>query len=644
MPSLDGFSDNPFRTRSDFIRAALALVKPLDQYKSPRAARIKLSTSTGAGFSETAAQLEGFARPLWVVPHLLGVQLEDDHSTGTHLETWIKGLEAGTDPSSPEYWGDLHDFDQRMVEMESVAYALLTHPELFSFTRSEKARGQLVAWLLQINRHKMPQTNWLWFRVLVNLALYRVLGVPLEEVRHHIDESLTTLDTFYMGEGWSSDGVWSEGCRQADYYSGSFALQFAPLLYVRFAPDYDLVRTNKYKDHAREFAKEYWRYFGTTGAAIPFGRSLTYRFAFAAFWAAASVAGVDLPAPLQDPGVAKGLLLRHMRWWSKQDHVFNLDGTPHIGYAYPNAHIAEDYTSPQSVYWCLKSFLVLGLPADHTFWQARELPHPAESDTTLAPVRLLWPPRHIVCNTPEHHFLLSSGQTTTKRFRAREAKYGKFAYSSSFGFSVPCDPSLEQLAPDSTLSISLLNGDDDWKVRCAPQDVQRGQLEVAGEVVPTLTSSWKPWRSRELKITTTLVPPLRRWPGWHLRIHRIEGKTLDAFRLVDGGFAVSANTTQDTFIPELPPLDITDVGSAAPGEGWITRRESAWVGSRSGVSGVVDLTAHFVHADLSPCATNNSTATIMRPDPNTWVGCIFHHRRLLLTLLLVAVILSLQEV
>jgi hypothetical protein len=76
MPPLPGFSDSPFLTRSDLIRAATALIQPLHQYKSPANARIKLATSTGAGFSETAAQLEGFARPLWVVPDLLQLQTQ----------------------------------------------------------------------------------------------------------------------------------------------------------------------------------------------------------------------------------------------------------------------------------------------------------------------------------------------------------------------------------------------------------------------------------------------------------------------------------------------------------------------------------------------------------------------------------------
>ena len=72
------------------------------------------------------------------------------------------------------------------------------------------------------------------------------------------------------------------------------------------------------------------------GAAIPFGRSQTYRFAFAAFWAAVALAGVELPYPVNDKGTLKGLLLRHLRWWSSKRDIFNTDGTLNIGFTYPN--------------------------------------------------------------------------------------------------------------------------------------------------------------------------------------------------------------------------------------------------------------------------------------------------------------------
>ncbi len=272
MPPLPGFSDNPFQTRSDLFRAATALLQPLEQYRSPGKARVRFATATGAGFSETAAQLEGFARPLWVVPSLL---LESSTGTGTdgngeagtrqvNTAAWLDGLEAGTNPTSPEYWGDVGDFDQRMVEMESIAFALLVAPDRFA-PREPLAKARLAAWLRQINHRRMPENNWCWFRVFVNFALVKALGVAMEEVRSVVERDLALLDSFYLGEGWSSDGLWGDERKQADYYSGSFALQFAQMLYVRLSDGFDRDRADRYRVQAGLFASGFWRYFDADG-------------------------------------------------------------------------------------------------------------------------------------------------------------------------------------------------------------------------------------------------------------------------------------------------------------------------------------------------------------------------------------------
>ncbi|KNG52178.1 vitamin h transporter [Stemphylium lycopersici] len=76
------FSDNPFRTRNDFIRTVIALLRPFDQYRSADHARVRIVSCIEAGFSETAAQPEGFARLLRVVAELLSLKQKDDEETG----------------------------------------------------------------------------------------------------------------------------------------------------------------------------------------------------------------------------------------------------------------------------------------------------------------------------------------------------------------------------------------------------------------------------------------------------------------------------------------------------------------------------------------------------------------------------------
>src|SRR6218665_2785562 len=63
---------NPLHSRDDVARAVLDLFKPLLPYFSDGPARVRLS-ATGAHFDRAAADLEGFARPLWgIVPLAAG--------------------------------------------------------------------------------------------------------------------------------------------------------------------------------------------------------------------------------------------------------------------------------------------------------------------------------------------------------------------------------------------------------------------------------------------------------------------------------------------------------------------------------------------------------------------------------------------
>lgn len=253
---------------------------------------------------------------------------------------------------------------------------------------------------------------------------------------------------------------------------------------------------------------------------------MTYRFAMVGFWGAVAFAEVDLPPPFTW-GVVKGLLLRHFRWWASKEDMFNDDGTLNLGYCYANMYLTENYNSPGSPYWCCLSFIPLVLPESHPFWAAEEEPYPSAS---LSEVVALQYPKHIVIRRGGHSFLLSSGQACHYPLKATQAKYGKFAYSSSFGYSVPTGSfQLEQHAPDSMLALSD-DGGDIWQTR-------RLALNAHFEWhdnVPVLVSSWKPWP--DLEIESFLVPPDEQSENWHLRVHHV--RTERELMTSEGAFAV----------------------------------------------------------------------------------------------------------
>lgn len=265
MPPLTGFVDNPLQSRDDVSTAVLSLLHSLQRYQSPGGARIRIPVSTGAHFDEAAAQLEGFARPLWAVAGLIQGSPRDDDSLDALVAPFVQGMAHGTDPDHVEYWGAVTTTDQRMVEMEIISFALLAAPQVFYESQEPATKTNIINWLRPINDHALPTTNWLWFRVMTNLALMRCCGLPREELWPLVEKDLAVLDSFYLQNGWSSDGPWGHEGRQADYYSGSFAIQFSQLLYIKFASDLDPSRCSVFRDRARTFAADFMLYFNRDG-------------------------------------------------------------------------------------------------------------------------------------------------------------------------------------------------------------------------------------------------------------------------------------------------------------------------------------------------------------------------------------------
>ena len=320
--------------------------------------------------------------------------------------------------------------------------------------------------------------------------------------------------------------------------------------------------------------------------------------------------------------MVKGLLFRHFRWWTTKHDIFNIDGCLNIGFAYQNFYMCEDYNSPQSVYWALKSFLALGLPDEHPFWTAEEKPLPGND----AVATVLEPPMHILCNTRNHHYLLSSGQFCPWPLKATEAKYGKFAYSSHFGFSVPTGPLIQQMAPDSTVAISK-DGGDTWRVpwKVNPNEQRMGACLKRGdeviENIPAFQSLWKPWRDAEVNVRPLLIAPCSRWPDWYVRFTSIgnAGSTPVTLSIVQGGFA---NQGRGSTRGEVLPVFTTSAGIRANedvpfAEGTLEFDKGALICSDAGASGIRSIALQNEAGDEHTPGNFTSAAEVLKPDANT---------------------------
>ncbi|KAF5336519.1 hypothetical protein D9611_006700 [Ephemerocybe angulata] len=568
-PSL---ASNPLRTRDDLAKFLTDLLDPLEKYTSPGGSRIQLGY-TGTHYDDIAAQLEGYARPLWGLASLLA-------GGGDYAgkRRWVDGLKNGTDPNSEEFWGNMRDKDQRMVECSPIGFFLSVAGEHTWDQLGEEGKGNLEDWLAIMNGKEMPNTNWLWFRVFANLGLKRAGSQKYNEDR--MKKDLDHLDTFYIGEGWSRDGP--EGVVQLDYYSSSFAIQFAQLVYSKLMREEDPVRSEEYRNRAIKFAQDFVHYFDDEGRAIPFGRSMIYRFAMSSFWGALAYADVELPAPLTW-GVIKGLQLRNLRYWTTTPGAYNKDNSLTIGFCYPNMNLTENYNSPGSPYWCCKSFITLALPETHPFWTAKEEPFP---EALRGTEKFLKNPLHVASNLGGHTFILSSGQQCSYPVKQSAAKYGKLAYSSAFGYSIPVGSlTLEELGGDNTLALSDDNGEV-WKCRRETKeariDVERGWLR----------SMWYPWK--DVKVETWLLPPQKENPLWHVRVHRIRtGRDLTS---AEGGFAIYGQGKDGR---ALEPSTGTEEGTLEDGS-------AARATSKAGVVGIAGIEMG-----------SSRTGKAMRMDANT---------------------------
>jgi hypothetical protein len=209
--------------------------------------------------------------------------------------------------------------------------------------------------------------------------------------------------------------------------------------------------------------------------------------------------------------------------------------------------------------------------------------------------------------------LLSSGQACSYPMKGTHAKYGGFAYSSSYAYSVPPGLfSLEQYALASQLGLSD-DGGEYWKTRRLSE---YAAIE-SREDKPVLVSIWKPFP--DVKITTTLIPPEDGAPNWHLRVHKIEaGREV---MTADGSFAIcNVNSKNGRYLDSYDsdlcegtsPKIIGNYDLATP-EGWATGKAGAFAVSKGAVGikaledEAIGRAANIVNADPNSNLVENRT-------------------------------------
>lgn len=313
---------------------------------------------------EQFSHLEAFARLLCgMAPWLeMGPKSgEEGRLRAEYAMLARKGLDAATDPNSPDYM-NFSEGHQPIVDTAFLAHAILRAPiELYE--KLDIRIQQNVIKALKATRTRKPHfNNWLLFSAMIETALYK-MGEQWDPMR--IDFALKQHEQWYVG-----DGIYGDGPQfHADYYN-SYVIQ--PMLVDiietvgKQVPDWFAMK-ERIMERAKRFAVIQERSISPEGTFPVIGRSIAYRFG--AFQHLAQMALQHKLLGNLEPAQVRCALTAVIRKVIEMPETFNDDGWLQIGLCGHQPELGEDYISTGSLYLCSTVFLPLGLSLEDDFWK-----------------------------------------------------------------------------------------------------------------------------------------------------------------------------------------------------------------------------------------------------------------------------------
>jgi len=369
-----------------------------------------------------ADELEGFTRSMILSGPWLKISPEGRYtfrgSTVDVARFYRIGILAGTDPKHPEYWGDIVDLAQHLVEMAALAWGLYLSRHLIWDRLSAKEQRQIAAYMFQCTKVKYHQNNWLLFNVITN-AVLKKLGMPYSQKQ--IDANLLACDHMYIGEGWYRDGR----LNRIDYYN-AWGFHYYYLLWVILDGDSNPELAERYKERTRQFVRDFRYFLAGDGSTPCFGRSMIYRFGFVS----PVVLGQQLGCLDITAGEVKTMCNAVLKFFFSHP-ILTDSGHLSMGFLRPCAEMIEHYSCGGSPYWAAKAFNILMIPPEDPFWSAREAPlpiHQGSYSKALPKAGFL-----LVGDRKTGHVQLVNQKSYHDKSEYND-KYTKFAYSSVFSY------------------------------------------------------------------------------------------------------------------------------------------------------------------------------------------------------------------
>jgi hypothetical protein len=317
--------------------------------------------------------LEGFAR---TGPLLAAWIYSGREGSGAWVEMLRAGIVQGVDPHSRQYWGDIRDYDQRIVEAADIARILwLTKASIWDALGDEQ-KQMIRTWLSSATTKRTPLNNWILFPVVVSVVLANLNGADAADLLARAHAAFAGYRKFHLDQGWFYDRP-----HGVDFYNTwgiAYDLFWIHAVDPTFEPDFIVEALVK--------SAELTQYLISPQGIPIMGRSICYRTAVPVPLIAATFLGSGrFPAGR----AVRGL---DVVWRYFVAHGSLRDGALTQGYFAADPRFLDLYSGTGSCGWGLRSLVLAFMhPAGDEFWTAAEQPLPVEeSDYRLELSKLGW--------------------------------------------------------------------------------------------------------------------------------------------------------------------------------------------------------------------------------------------------------------
>jgi len=350
--------------RAYWIDTLRRIADPVLVHLAKRELKLKMPIETNGEDRERYAGLEALGRLLCGLAPWLesgSDEGEEGRYRREYAELARHAIDAGTDPSSPDYMNFTYG-GQTIVDASFLAHAILRAPTELWVKLDERVKANVIAALKATRTRKPVYSNWLLFSAMIETFLYRV-GEDWDQMR--VDYAIRSHENWYMGDGVYGDGP----DYHADYYN-SFVIQPMLVDILDTVHTLDLewaaVRERALL-RAIRYASQLERLIAPDGTYPPLGRSLAYRFG--AFQHLAQMALQHRMEATVEPAQVRCALTAVIRRTIEAPNTFDAEGWLTVGFCGHQPDIGEPYVSTGSLYLCAAVFLPLGLPESDPFWQ-----------------------------------------------------------------------------------------------------------------------------------------------------------------------------------------------------------------------------------------------------------------------------------